>query len=379
MGVVYKAEDQRLQRVVALKVVREFDSAPSRRRFWQEARAAAQVAHPNACRIYDVAEEQDRLVLVMEFIDGESLTRRIERGPLPAQETVQIVLATLSALAAFHKIGIVHRDLKPSNIMLSDSGTKLLDFGIANHVALNFPEETAATLPDATNPGTFLGTPRYASPEQFRGQAVDARSDLFSLGAILFEMLTGHPPFTGQSFGEIAHSVLHGSLPELSGSPAISVIGRIVHRALARDPLDRYPNAEAMAAELRTTLEMDGIETRARAHALKRIMVLPFRMLRPSEEFQFLAYSLPEAITVSLAGLENLVVRSSIVASRFSTDALDLQRIAREAEVSGADGSAAQCGRSTADYNPARRGAERNVNLVTLLASDDMGTPRTSR
>jgi len=132
MGVVYKAEDQRLQRVVALKVIREFDSVPSRRRFWQEARAAAQVAHPNACRIYDVAEEQDRLVLVMEFIDGESLTRRIERGPLPAQETVQIVLATLSAREAFHKIGIVHRDLKPSNIMLSDSGTKLLDFGIAN-------------------------------------------------------------------------------------------------------------------------------------------------------------------------------------------------------------------------------------------------------
>ena len=254
MGVVYKAEDQRLQRVVALKVIREFDSAPSRRRFWQEARAAAQVAHPNACRIYDVAEEQNRLVLVMEFIDGESLTRRIERGPLPAQEAAQIVLATLSALEAFHKIGIVHRDLKPSNIMLSGSGTKLLDFGIAKHVALNFPEETAATLPDATNPGIFLGTPRYACPEQFRGQAVDARSDLFSLGAIFFEMLTGRPPFTGQSFGEIAHFVLHGSPPELSGSPAISVMGRIVQRALARDPLDRYPNAEAMAAELRTTL-----------------------------------------------------------------------------------------------------------------------------
>jgi len=333
MGVVYKAEDQRLQRVVALKVIREFDSAPSRRRFWQEARAAAQVAHPNACRIYDVAEEENRLVLVMEFIDGESLTRRIERGPLPAQEAAQIVLSTLSALEAFHKIGIVHRDLKPSNIMLSGSGTKLLDFGIAKHVALNFPEETAATLPDATNPGIFLGTPRYACPEQFRGQAVDARSDLFSLGAIFFEMLTGRPPFTGQSFGEIAHFVLHGSPPELSGSPAISVMGRIVQRALARDPLDRYPNAEAMAAELRTTLEMDGIEAKARVHALRRIIVLPFRMLRPSEEFQFLAYSLPEAITVSLAGLENLVVRSSIVASRFSTDTLDLQRIAREAEV----------------------------------------------
>src|SRR5713226_1809252 len=333
MGVVYKAEDQRLKRVVALKVIREFDSAPSRRRFWQEARAAAQVAHPNACRIYDVAEEQDRLVLVMEFIDGESLTRRIERGPLPGQEAAQIVLATLSALEAFHKIGIVHRDLKPSNIILSDGGTKLLDFGIAKHLATASGEETVQTRSGETIPGIFLGTPRYASPEQFRGQAVDARSDLFSLGAIFFEMLTGQPPFTGESFGEIADSVLHGSPPELSGSPAISVIGRIVHRALARDPQDRYPNAEAMAAELRTTLEMDGIEKKARVHALQRLIVLPFRMLRPSEEMQFLAYSLPEAITVSLAGLKNLVVRSSIVASRFSADALDLQRIAREAEV----------------------------------------------
>jgi serine/threonine protein kinase len=333
MGVVYKAEDPRLERVVALKVVREFDSAASRRRFWQEARAAAQVAHPNACRIYDIAEEQDRLVLVMEFIDGESLCRRIERGPLPTQEAAQIGLAILSALEAFHKIGIVHRDLKPGNIMLSATGAKLLDFGIAKQVGSHVADDAAATLADATNPGIFLGTPRYASPEQFRGQTLDARSDLFSLGVILFEMLTGQPPFPGESFGEIAHSVLHGSPPVLSGSTAISVIGRIVHRALARDPQDRYPSAEAMATELRTTLLMDGIETKAGAQRLRRLMVLPFRVLRPSEDTQFLAYSLPEAITVSLAGLENLVVRSSIVASRYSTEAPDLQGIAKEAEV----------------------------------------------
>jgi serine/threonine protein kinase len=141
MGVVYKAEDQRLERVVALKVIREFEGDSSRRRrFWQEARAAAQVAHPNACRIYDIAEEQACLVLVMEFIEGESLARRIERGALPAQEAGQITLALLSALEAFHKIGIVHRDLKPSNIVLSNGGTKLLDFGIATHVAFNTPE-----------------------------------------------------------------------------------------------------------------------------------------------------------------------------------------------------------------------------------------------
>ena len=334
MGVVYKAEDQRLERIVALKVIREFDGDSSRRsRFWQEARAAAQVAHPNACRIYDIAEVQDRLVLVMEFIEGESLAKRLERGPLGAQEAGQIALALLSALEAFHNSGIVHRDLKPGNIVLSNGGTKLLDFGIAKHVPINASEETLATLAGATMPGVFLGTPRYASPEQFRGRPVDARSDLFSMGAILFEMLTGQVPFPGESFGEIAHAVLHGSPPALSGSPAIVAMGRIVHRALSREPQDRYPSAQAMAEELRATLLMDGIETKAHARALRRLMVLPFRVLRPSEEIEFLAYSLPEAITVSLAGLENLVVRSSIAAAQYSGDAPDLQKIAREAEV----------------------------------------------
>jgi serine/threonine protein kinase len=334
MGVVYKAEDPRLERVVALKVIREFEGDSSRRRrFWQEARAAAQVAHPNACRIYDIAEEQDCLVLVMEFIEGESLARRIKRGSLPAQEAGQITLALLSALEAFHKIGIVHRDLKPTNIVLSNGGTKLLDFGIVKHVRSNANEETAATLGDATAPGIFLGTPRYASPEQFRDRPVDARSDIFSLGVVLFEMLTGKPPFSGETFAELAHAVLEGSPPALSGSPAISAMGRIVHRALSREPQDRYPSAEAMAADLRATLQMEGIETNAQAQPLRRIIVLPFRMLRPSEDIQFLAYSLPEAITVSLAGLENLVVRSSLAASRYSTDAPDLQKIAKEAEV----------------------------------------------
>ena len=334
MGVVYKAEDRRLERIVALKVIREFDSDPSRRRrFWQEARTAAQVAHPNACQIYDIAEDQDRLVLVMEFVEGEALTRRIERGPLPAQEAAQIVLAILSALEAFHKRGIIHRDLKPANIVLSTAGTKLLDFGIAKQISLNSPEEAAATLSDATVPGIFLGTPRYASPEQFRGQPVDGRSDLFSVGTILYEMLTGQTPFPGKTFGEIAHSVMHGSPPALSGSPAISALGRIVHRALAREPNDRYPNAESMASDLRAALLMDGIDTKVSARALRRIVVLPFRLLRPSDEIQFLAYSLPEAITVSLSGLENLVVRSSIVASRYSAETADLQKIASEAEV----------------------------------------------
>jgi len=334
MGIVYKAQDQRLDRVVALKVIREFEpDSEQRHRFWQEARAAAQVAHPNACRIYDIAEDANRLVLVMELIEGESLARRLERGPLPAQEAAQIVLAVLSALEAFHKAGIIHRDLKPANIVLSEGGTKLLDFGIAKRTKPRAVQDTAVTLPDATDPGVFLGTPKYASPEQFRGQPVDARSDVFSMGAIFFEMLTGQPPFAGNSFAEIAHSVLQGPPAALGGSPAIAAMGRIVHRALARNAEDRYPNAGAMAAELRASLLMEGVESVARAFAMRRIIVLPFRNLRPNEDIDFLAYSLPEAITVSLAGLESLVVRSSVVASRYTSEALDLQRIAREAEV----------------------------------------------
>jgi TolB-like protein/tRNA A-37 threonylcarbamoyl transferase component Bud32/tetratricopeptide (TPR) repeat protein len=336
MGVVYKAEDQRLSRIVALKVIREFPSSDNnsrRQRFWQEARAAAQVAHPNACRIYDIAEDGDQLVLVMEFIEGDSLAFRILQGALPPREAAQIVLAVLSALEAFHKLGIVHRDLKPGNVLLSGAGTKLLDFGIAKQMPLTPLPETSATVLDTTLPGSFLGTPKYASPEQFRGLQVDARSDLFSVGVIFFEMLTGNRPFPGESFGDLAHSVLYGTPPALTGSPAISAMGRIVHRALARDPRDRYSSAESMAADIRAALLMEGLDTAARAHALRRLIVLPFRVLRPHQETEFLAYSLPEAITVSLAGLQELVVRSSLVASQYPVETLDLQKIAREAEV----------------------------------------------
>jgi serine/threonine protein kinase len=334
MGVVYKAQDQRLERIVALKVIREFGSDSSRRqRFWQEARAAAQVSHPNACRLYDIAEDQGALVLVMEFLEGQSLSQRIAQGPLTPREAAQTVLGILSALEAFHKIGIVHRDLKPANVFLSAHGTKLLDFGIAKHVQLNPVDETVATLADVTQPGVFLGTPRYASPEQFRGQPVDTRSDLFSIGAILFEMLTGNPAFAGTTFAEVAHSVLYASPPALTGSPAIASMGRIVHTALARAPQDRYQTAERMAEDLRATLLMEGIETKARALALRRLIVLPFRLLRHSEEIEFLAYSLPEAITISLAGLENLIVRSPLVATQYSPEAPDLQKISKETEV----------------------------------------------
>jgi len=335
MGDVYRARDPRLEREVAIKVLPDglAKDAERRERFWREARTAAQVTHPNVCRLYDILEEQERLMLVMEFVEGETLSRRISQGPVPARDTAQIVLGILSALEAFHRKGLIHRDVKPDNVVLSQNGAKILDFGIAKHIQSEGTDPTVTNLVGSTMPGEFLGTPRYASPEQFRGEPVDARSDVFSVGAILFEMLSGHPAFGGRTFGEIAHSVLHVSPPALMGSPAIATMGRIVHTALARLPQHRYQSAEKMAEDLRATLLMEGIETRARAQTLQRLIVLPFRLLRPSEEIQFLTHSLPEAISVSLAGVESLIVRSSLAAAQYAQDAPDLQRIGKEAEV----------------------------------------------
>jgi eukaryotic-like serine/threonine-protein kinase len=334
MGAVFRAHDERLDRMIALKVIHPLKADPaSRQRSWQEARAAARISHPNACRLYDIVEENDNLFLVMELIEGESLAERMQRGPLPVQEAAQVMLGLLSAMEAFHKTGIVHRDLKPGNILLSPQGAKVLDFGLAKQMQWNLLDPSATAASTNTVSGSFLGTPRYASPEQFRGQPVDGRSDIFSAGAILYEMLTGEPAFSGESVVEIAHAILHESPPALTGSRAISGFSRIIHTALARELEGRYPSAEAMAAEIRSALALEGTEARVRARPLRRIIVLPFRVLRPSEDIGFLAFSLPEAITVSLAGLEDLVVRSSIVADRYAQESPDLKKIAEEEDV----------------------------------------------
>src|SRR5690242_17843269 len=333
MGVVYRAEDERLHRAVALKIIpANPQDETGTRRFWQEARATAHVTHPNACRLYDIVEESGCLVLVMEFLEGESLAVRIQRGAVPAQEAGQIVLSILSALGAFHKAGIVHRDLKPANVFLSTHGTKILDFGLAKHNPV-ISTDGDSTAGDTASGGFFFGTPRYASPEQFRGEAVDGRSDLFSVGAILHEMLTGQRAFPGESFGDVAHAILYTSPAALTGSPAVCAMGRIIHTALARNPAERYGSAEAMAAEVRASLLLEGIDAAVRATQQRRLMVLPFRLLRPAAEVEFLAYSLPEAITSSLAGFDGLIVRSSITAAQYSPDVPDLKKIASEAEV----------------------------------------------
>src|SRR5260370_4755853 len=333
MGVVYSANDSRLKRAIALKMILDSgDDDNSRKRFRREAQAAARVNHPNFCRLYDIGEETGRPFLVMELLEGESLAARISRGALPVPETVQAALSILSALAALHRCSIVHRDLKPSNVFLTAHGVKLLDFGLAKAVApLAGGEDATASV--LTQRGMLAFTPRYASPEQITGKLVDARSDLFSTAAIIFEMLTGKAAFDGDSAVAILHSILYDTPPALSGSPAISAIDRILQRALEKNPEDRFSSADAMAAELRATLRLEDAGARVEARALKRLIVLPFRVLRADPETEFLAFSLPEAIAASLAGLNSLVVRSTLAAARFAGDAPDLQAIARAADV----------------------------------------------
>jgi eukaryotic-like serine/threonine-protein kinase len=327
MGVVYEARDERLQRAIALKTILPASDPQMRDRFLREARAAAAVSHPNICQLYEIGEHDGNPFLAMELLEGESLAARLEREAVPPAEAVALALAILSALGALHGRGIVHRDLKPSNVFLTEHGVKLLDFGLARPVSLDV-DATSLTLP-----GILLGTPRYMAPEQARGAEVDARADLFAAGAVLFEMLSGRPAFNGASAIEQLHSVMHDHPPALVGSLAVVEIDRVIQRALAKAPADRYQSADEMARDLRACLSRGDISGGTVARASTRLVVLPFTLLRPDPEIDFLAFSLPDAITVSLTGLDSLVVRSSLTAARFSGDQLDLRTLATEANV----------------------------------------------
>jgi serine/threonine protein kinase len=330
MGVVYAAQDERLGRRVAIKMIRESSKAShARERFWREARAAARISHPNICQIYDVGEEAGALWIAMELLEGQALGTRLASGPLPLSEAGPIALGVLSALEALHQRQIVHRDLKPTNVFLTPHGVKLLDFGLAR----TFHDSELTTDRDLTQTGHVIGTPRYMAPEQWKGDPVDARTDLFAVGAILFEILTGNVPFNGHSPAEARHAALFDEPPALTGPPAVAAIDRVIQRALAKPPADRFPSAQEMAEGVRGALAlMEGSET-ARVRTVTRLIVLPFRCLRPDSECEFLTFSLPDAITASLASIESLVVRSPLSASAFTGPTPDLKRIAEEADV----------------------------------------------
>jgi tetratricopeptide (TPR) repeat protein len=244
MGEVYRAEDTRLERQVALKFLSQDGfTEQSKSRFMNEARAAAKARHPNICPIHDIEEADGELFLVMAYIEGETLRSRIARRPLEAAQTVELAIQIAGGLACAHALGIIHRDIKTGNIMLDPSGqASILDFGLALS-----PE--ASRLTEA---GAAVGTPAYMSPEQIAGGAVDARTDLWSLGVVMFEMLTGTLPFRRDRSSAIIHAVLNDSVPRLSSlrSGVPPELERVVEKALAKDVAHRWQSATQMIGEL---------------------------------------------------------------------------------------------------------------------------------
>jgi TolB-like protein/tetratricopeptide (TPR) repeat protein len=329
MGVVYAALDEQLERPIAVKVLRHESAADptARERFLREARLAASVNHPHICQLYEIGESDGRLYMAMERLEGEPLAARLSRGAMAVAETVQIGLEVLAALEALHRRGITHRDLKPSNVFLTPHGAKVLDFGVS------LGQTGDGTRLPLTSPGAILGTPKYMAPEQALGVVATPSADLFAMGAILFEMLSGTAAFEAESVHGVLEKVLHGDVPTLAGTPAIAVADRVIHRALSKSAAKRYASAAAMAEDLRTTLVAYGSESDRGARPVTRLMVLPFRLLRPDGEIDFLAFSLADAITNSLSPLESLVVRSTLAAARFASDTPDLRAIANEAMI----------------------------------------------
>lgn len=257
MGEVYRARDTRLDRTVAIKVLStEILNAMGSgvERFRQEARAIARITHPNICTLHDLGEDHSSIFLVMEYVDGVTLAERLEDGPLPLALALRTAIQIADALDHAHRHGVVHRDLKPANIMLTRDSVKLLDFGLARLKERDEQLPTDATQSARlTEVGTIVGTVPYMAPEQIEGREVDARTDIFSFGVVLYEMVCGRRPFAGESRAALMAAIVTADPPTLSSlqprTPAS--LERLIGRCLAKDPDDRWQTARDLAAELR--------------------------------------------------------------------------------------------------------------------------------
>jgi serine/threonine-protein kinase len=332
MGIVFAAEDETLGRRIAVKTISEPDDS-ARKRFKREARAAAGVTHPNVCQVYDVGEDSGHLYIAMELLEGEPLSSRLKRGSLALAEALPLAQGMLSALQALHERGTLHRDLKPSNTFLTPHGVKLLDFGLARPLPTHLTQ-TVEPGTELTRPGLLIGTPRYMAPEQVLGHETDERTDLFAIGAVLYEALAGRPAFLGSNPVEVLSATLHEEPPPLAGNAAVAALDRLIRRALAKRPGERPASAAAMLQELGAiSLDEGSGAGRAVARPLTRLAVLPFRMLRPDPEIDFLSFALADAVSASLAGLPSIVLRSSASVARFASETPDLKALASQADV----------------------------------------------
>jgi serine/threonine protein kinase len=258
MGEVYRARDTRLDRTVAIKILPAHlsDNPEAKQRFEGEAKAISKLNHPHICTLHDIGHQDGVDFLVMELVEGETLEQRLSKGPLPSDQTIRYAAQVADALSKAHKLGFTHRDLKPANIMLTKSGTKLMDFGLAKQAgpAPLAAGLTAMTMEQSklTGEGTIVGTFQYMAPEQLEGKEADARTDIFALGEVLYEMVTGKPAFNGKSRASLIAAILTAEPPLITQLQPLTppALERVVTRCLAKDPDERWQTATDLASEL---------------------------------------------------------------------------------------------------------------------------------
>ena len=289
MGEVYRARDTRLERTVAVKILpAHLSSNPeARQRFEREARAISSLNHPNICTLHDVGHRDGIDYLVMEFLEGQTLADRLMKGSLPLEQVLKNGIEICEGLEKAHKTGVIHRDLKPGNVMLTKTGAKLMDFGLAKATTASAPPASSLNMtlsgPSADQPltarGTVVGTFQYMAPEQLEGKEADARSDIFALGAVLYEMASGRRAFTGKTQASIVAAILASEPQPISVVRPMSppALDRVVATCLAKDPDERFQTAHDLKLQLKWIAEggsKAGVPSRVAAQRENRERIL---------------------------------------------------------------------------------------------------------
>jgi len=331
MGEVYKARDSRLNRVIALKTLpaENVTDADRKRRFLLEAQAASRINHPNIVTIYEIFEESGVFFIAMEYVAGSTLEQMNPSSGLPLRDAMTYAFQIADALAAAHSAGIIHRDLKPANIIITEDGRlKLLDFGLAKLIGPLTPESETATLRSA--PGAIVGTAAYMSPEQAEGRKLDARSDIFSFGLVLYEMLSGQRAFGGDSWISVLAAILHEEPPSLRDIKAAipAVVERHVARCLRKDPSQRFQTA----LEVKQALMESALPDRAKGE-IPSIAVLPFVNLSSDKENEYFSDGLAEEIINAFTKVPDLRVIARTSAFAFRGKEQDLRTIGQKLSV----------------------------------------------
>jgi serine/threonine protein kinase/Tfp pilus assembly protein PilF len=335
MGTVYRALDTKLSRPVAIKFLSgDLADADARRRFQREAQMASSLNHPHILTVHDAGEFEGRQYLVTEFVDDGTLKDWAKAEKRTWRQTVELLTDVADGLAAAHDAGMTHRDIKPANILVAKNGyAKLADFGLAKLTATTHEDVTGTLASESTRPGMIVGTIAYMSPEQASGASVDARSDIFSFGVVLYELLAGRRPFAGATDLEVLQTIIHGSAPSLGEEVPIA-LRAVVEKALERDPSDRYQSMREVVIDLRRLMRQ---RAEAPVHASKErvasIAVLPFSDMSAAKDQDWFCDGIAEEILNALTPLKGLRVAARTSAFSFKGKSDDLRTVGEKLNV----------------------------------------------